>query len=127
MSKLLTLLLMSVVVFRLSMPIFAQEGSSNTEVKEAPPQEKAGSGRWEGVVSGTDKNQSTLTVRRRDGFERSVHYDSSTQWTSQEHHSTKVNTIDANQVKTDDRVICVGFYDGKGQFHAAMISKRLSK
>jgi hypothetical protein len=130
MKKLLTPLFTAVFALGLSVPVFAQEGSGKEEGKETPApekNEKAVSGRWEGVVTSNDKNRSALTVRRRDGFERVIHYDSSTQWTSQEHHSTKVNSIDASQVKSDDRVICLGFYDAKGDFHAAMISKRLSK
>jgi hypothetical protein len=106
-------------------PVFA---TSQGETKEAPAKanaEKAISGRWSGIVTGSNKNESTLTVRRRDGFERVIHYDSSTKWTSQEHNSTEVNTIDPSQVKDADRVICVGFYE-KGEFHAALISKRLS-
>lgn len=129
MKKPLTLLLTSVCVSWLSMSVVAQEGSGNAEPKEAPAKvnaEKAVSGRWSGIVTGSDKEHSTLTVRRRDGFERAIHYDSSTKWTSQEHHSTEVNTIDPSQVKDTDRVICVGVYDEKGEFHAALISKRLS-
>ncbi len=130
MEKLLTLLFTLVFFFLLSVPVFAPEGSSKEEGKETPApekNEKAMSGRWEGFVTGSDKNKSTLTVRRHDGFARVIHYDSSTQWTSQQHHSSKINSIDASQVKNDDRVICVGFYDEKGEFHAALISKRLSK
>lgn len=126
MKKLLTLLFTAVFALWLSTPIFAQEGSGKEESKPEK-NEKAMSGRWDGIVMGSDKNKSTLTVRRGDGFWRAVHYDSSTQWTSQEHHSSKINPIDASQVKNDDRVICVGFYDEKGEFHAVLISKRLSK
>ena len=126
MKKLLTLVFTAVFALGLSIQVFAQEGSGKEETKPEK-NEKAMSGRWEGFVTGSDKNKSTLTVRRRDGFARTIHYDSSTQWTSQEHHSTKINSIDASQVKNDDRVICVGFYDEKGEFHAVLISKRLSK
>ena len=90
------------------MPVWAQEGSSKEEAKETSPQEKAEKtklGRWEGIVTGTHKDKSTLVVRRHNGFERTIHYDSSTQWTSQEHHSQQINTIDASQVTILDRVI----------------------
>jgi len=126
MKKRLTLLLAYVLVLWLAVPVFA---TSQGEAKEAPAKvnaEKAVSGRWSGIVTGSNKDQSTLTVRRRDGFERVIHYDRSTQWTSQEHHSTKINAIDTGQVKDTDRVICVGFYDEKGEFHAVVVSKRLS-
>jgi hypothetical protein len=129
-KNLLLLLFTAVFVVWLSMPLWAQESSGKEEAKETSAQEraeKAKSGRWEGIVTGSHRDKSTLIVRRRDGFERTIHYDSSTQWTSQEHRSQQINTIDASQVKIWDRVICVGFYDEKGDFHAALISKRLSK
>jgi hypothetical protein len=88
------------------------------------------SARWEGIVSRSNKQKSTLTVRTR-GFnnvsEKVIHYDSSTRFTSQEHGAKKINDIDANQVKEGDRVICLGYYDEKGEFQAAAISKRLSQ
>jgi len=119
---------MSVFVVWLPVSTSGQESPSNPDAKGPPAQEKhTGLGRWSGIVTGTDKNQSTLTVRRRDGFERVIHYDSATRSTSQEHHSEKMNTIDASQVHDSDRVICIGFYDENGRFQAAMISKRLSK
>ena len=71
----------------------------------------------------------TLTVRARgfaNGTEKDIHYDSSTRFTSQEHAAKKINDIDANQVNDGDRVICLGYYDEKGKFQAASISKRLS-
>ena len=87
------------------------------------------SARWEGIVSRSNKQKSTLTVRTR-GFnnvsEKLIHYDSSTRFTSQEHGAKKINDIDANQVNDGDRVICLGYYDEKGEFRAASISKRLS-
>jgi hypothetical protein len=83
--------------------------------------------RWEGIVTRSNKDQSTLTVRARgSNVEKTVMWDSSTKFTSQEHHSKKVNTIDASQVADNDRVICVGTYDDKGVLHASLISKRLS-
>lgn len=121
-KKLLTLLFASVLVFGLSALVFAQEGSKpaeGTAVKQA---------RWEGVVTRSNKDNSTLTVRSRDtNVEKTVRYDSSTQWTSQEHHSKKVNNIDASQVKDDDRVICLGTWDKDGALHASSISKRLTR
>ncbi len=58
--------------------------------------------------------------------EKTVQYDSSTKWVSQEHGSKKVNDIDASQVKDNDRVICKGTWDKEGVLHATLISKRLS-
>ena len=88
------------------------------------------SARWEGIVSRSNKQKSTLTVRARSSTnfdEKVIHYDSSTRFTSQEHGDKKINDIDANQVRDGDRVICLGFYNEKGEFQAASISKRLSQ
>jgi hypothetical protein len=83
--------------------------------------------RVEGKVVRSNKDKSTLTVRVRDtDTEKTVIYDASTKWTSQHHGEKKVNTIDASQVKDGDQVICLGSNDDKGEFHATMISKRLS-
>jgi hypothetical protein len=87
------------------------------------------SARWEGIVSRSNKQKSTLTVRARGSAtfdEKVIHYDSSTRFTSQEHGAKKINDIDANQVNDGDRVICLGYYNEKGEFQAASISKRLS-
>jgi hypothetical protein len=120
--KLFTLLFASVLVFGLSTPVFAQEGSRPAEGKAAKQ------GRVEGIVTRSNKDNSTLTVRNRDtNVEKTVQYDSSTQWTSQEHHSKTVNNIDASQVKDDDRVICLGTWDKDRILHATSISKRLTK
>ena len=111
-KKRFALLLAAMLVFLSSMSALAQT-----------------SARWEGIVSRSNKQKSTLTVRTR-GFnnltEKVIHYDSSTRFTSQEHGAKKINDIDANQVNDGDRVICLGYYDEKGEFQAASISKRLS-
>jgi len=128
MSKLLTaLVLASVFAFLPSTRVSAQDKQEGA--KAAPAEEKAAkSGRWEGMVVRTSKDNSTLTVRRRGTTaEKTVQYDSSTKWTSQEHGSKKVNNIDPSQVNDNDRVICVGTWDKKGVLHANLISKRLSR
>jgi hypothetical protein len=118
--KLFTLLFASVLVFGLS-PLFAQESPKPAEGKAAKQD------RVEGIVTRISKDKSTLTVRNRDtNVEKTVLYDSSTQWTSQEHHSKTVNNIDASQVKDNDRVICLGTWDKDGALHASSCSKRLS-
>ena len=120
--KLFTLLSAFVLVLGLSAPVFAQEGSKPAEGKAAKQ------GRVEGIVTRSNKDNSTLTVRNRDtNVEKTVLYDSSTQWTSQEHHSKTVNNIDASQVKDDDRVICLGTWDKDGVLHASSCSKRLTR
>jgi Ni/Co efflux regulator RcnB len=116
MKTLLTLLFASVVAIPLATAVFAQE---------APAQAKQA--RWEGNVLRSDKDKSTLTVRKAGSTEeRTVQYDSSTKWVSQYHGNTKVNDIDASQVKDGDRVICTGTWDKSAVLHATLISKRLS-
>ena len=106
-KKVLTLLLTSVFVL-LSTFVFTPEvGAQDKVAKES---------RWEGVV-----------IRVGSALEKTVAYDSSTQWVSQEHGSKKVNDIDASQVKDNDRVICKGTYGNDGVLHATLISKRLSR
>jgi hypothetical protein len=118
-TKLLTLLFTFVLAVPLSTLAFAQE---------APSQDKAAKeARWEGHVIRSSKDQSTLTVRKvGSSQEKIVHYDSSTQWVSQEHGSKTTNDIDASQVKDGDRVICTGTWDKDGTLHASLISKRLT-
>jgi hypothetical protein len=129
-NKLVTLLFTSVLVFSLSVPVFSQE---EEEAKETPAQEKAErahnskQARVAGIVLASDKDRSALTVRQGGTRDmKVVHYDSSTQWTSQE-HGKQANNIDPSEVKEKDRVICKGHYDKKGEFHATLISKRLTE
>jgi hypothetical protein len=84
MVKRITLLLAAMLVLLPSMLALAQT-----------------SARWEGIVSRSNKQKSTLTVRARNSTsfdEKVIHYDSSTRFTSQEHGGKKINDIDANQV-----------------------------
>jgi hypothetical protein len=100
------------LVFSLSVPGFAQAP------KEA---------RVEGRIVRSSKDKSTLTVRYGEPVaEKIVHYDASTKWTSQYHGDKKVNTIEATEVQDGDYVICMGTNGDKGEFHATVISKRLS-
>lgn len=117
MKKLLTLLFASVVAIPLATAVFAQEAPA--QAKEA---------RWEGNIVRSDKEGSTLTVRKVGStIEKKVQYDSSTKWVSQYHGDAKINNIDASQVKDGDRVICTGTWEkSSGALHATVISKRLS-
>jgi hypothetical protein len=117
-QKQLALLFALVITFPLAMAVVAQEAPA--KAKEA---------RWDGNVIRSNKNDSTLTVRKVDSTdERTVVYDSSTKWVSQLHGDTKVNDIDASQVKDGDRVICTGTWDKDKPtvLHATLISLRLS-
>jgi hypothetical protein len=118
-KKLIAVLFLSAFVLALSTITFGQM---------APEKEKsAKEARWEGSVVRSNSDKSTLTVRKvGSSIEKTVQYDSSTKWVSQEHGSKTVNDIDASQVKDGDRVICRGTYDKDGVLHATLISKRLS-
>lgn len=123
-KKLLALVFGSLLVFSVSVPMFAQETKAEKPMKA----KKAEQARWEGIVVRGSAEKSTLDVRKRGGnVEKTIHYDSSTKWVSQEHGSKKVNDITAADVKDGDRVICLGKYDEKGDFQATMISKRLTR
>ena len=91
----------------------------------------AQSTRWEGIITRSNKQKFTLTVRARASTnpsdEKIIHYDSSTQFTSQAHGDKTPKVIDASQIKDGDRVICLGYYNDKGEFQAALISKRPSQ
>jgi hypothetical protein len=115
----------------LAMPVIAQEGGNQGKAMasaQAPTGEKPKEDRWEGVVSRTNREKKTLTVRERTASanEKTIMYDDSTKFESKEHHSQKVNVIDATQVNDGDRVICLGSYDKQGVLHATLISKRLT-
>jgi hypothetical protein len=117
MKKLLALLFASVVAIPLATVVLAQKAP-------APAKQD----RWDGNIIRSDKDKSTLTVRKVDSptLERTVMYDNSTRWVSQYHGDSKVNDIDSSQVKDGDRVICTGTLDKSGILHATLISKRLS-
>lgn len=119
----------------LAMPVIAQEGGNQGKAManasasaQAPTGEKPKEDRWEGIVTRTNRDKKILTVRQRTSaaVEKDVMYDDSTKWESQEHHSKKINVIDATQVNDGDRVICLGSYDKQGVLHATLISKRLT-
>jgi len=121
-KRLFAVLCASVIALSLTTATFAQE----TPAQEKKMDKTAKEARWEGEVVRSSPDKSTLTVRKSgSNFERTVHYDNSTRWVSQEHGSKQVNDIDASQVKDGDRVIVKGTWD-KDELHATLISKRLS-
>src|SRR5260370_30851696 len=102
-KKVLALVFTSLFVFSTAAPVFSQEAAK--EEKKAKPK-KAEQPRWEGIVVRSSSEKSTLDVRKRGGnIEKTIHYDSSTKWTSQAHGSKKVNDIDVSPVKDGERVI----------------------
>jgi len=130
-KKLFILLFTSLLALPLSTAVFAQDAPKETKAEEKA-EEKAEKkamkpARWEGMVVRSSKDESTLTVRKvGSSLERTVRYDSSTKWVSQEHGRKKVNDIDSSQVKDGDRVITTGTWDKNGVLHATLISKRLT-
>jgi hypothetical protein len=121
-KNLLTLLFTSVLTFPLSTLAFAQEAPAQAKTTKHTKQ-----ARWEGTVTRSSPDKSTLTVRKAgSSVEKIVKYVSSTRWVSQEHGSKKVNDIDASQVKDGDRVICKGTLEKDGTLDATLISKRLT-
>jgi len=134
-NKLFVLLFASVLAFPLSTAVFAQDAPKETKAQEKAEEKAekkaekkaAKPARWEGIVTRVNKDKSTLNVRKvGSSQERTVEYDSSTKWVSQEHGKKKVNDIDADQVKDGDRVITTGTWDKNGVLHATLISKRLT-
>jgi hypothetical protein len=88
----------------------AQEKAAGEKKKEV---------RWHGTIIRSDKEGSTLTVRKRgETIERAVHYTSSTQW-------TKLNKpADPSEFKDGARVICLDNYDENKKFVATRIDLR---
>ena len=128
-KKLIVLLFASLLAFTQS--VFAQDAPKETKAQEKAEEKAekkaAKPARWDGIVTRVNKDKSTLNVRKvGSSQERTVEYDSSTKWVSQEHGKKKVNDIDADQVKDGDRVITTGTWDKNGVLHATLISKRLT-
>jgi hypothetical protein len=118
-KNVLSLLFAVVLSLSLSTAVFVREASA----QESPAKQE----KWEGTVTRSSPDKSTLTVRKAgSNVEKTVQYDSSTRWVSQYHGSNKVNDIDASKVADHDRVICKGTWDKDGVLHATLISKRLS-
>jgi len=119
-KKVTAVLFMMVLVFSVSLPVFAQDSMA----KEAKDTKDT---RVEGRVVRMNKDKMTITVRSgSNDVERQVMYDAPSKFTSQYNANKTVNTIDADQIKEGDQVICLGSYDDKKVFHATTISKRLS-
>ena len=119
MKKLLWLFITSIFVFAVFAPIRAQEsGTTKKSAKEA---------RWEGNIIRISSGKSSMDVRQVSGtLQKTIYFDSATEWNSQHHGDKTVNKITASDVKEGDRVICLGKYNDKNEFIATSISKRLS-
>jgi hypothetical protein len=115
-KKKLILLFALVLTFPVAV-VFAQQAPA--QAKEA---------RWEGRIIRSNKDSSSLTVRKAGSatLERTVVFDSSTKWVSQYHADKNVNVIDPGEVKDGDYVICTGTWGDDHKLHANLVSKRLS-
>lgn len=119
MRKLLGFLFASMFVFTVSTLVLAQESTTTKK--------PANEARWEGTVVRFSSDRSSFDVRQVSGdIQKTIYFDSATVWNSQYHGSKTVNKIDPSDVKEGDRVICLGTYNEKNEFHAKTISKRLS-
>jgi len=119
MRKLLGFLFASIFVFTVSTLVLAQESTTTKK--------PANEARWEGIVVRFSSDRSSFDVRQVNGdIQKTIYFDSATVWNSQYHGSKTVNKIDPSDVKEGDRVICLGTYNEKNEFHAKTISKRLS-
>ena len=133
------LLFAALLLVWFSVPLVAQDADKKDDSK-GMAQDKGDMGksdmgekkgkedRWEGVVSRSNKEKSTLTVRQRStNAEKTVKYDSSTKFTAAEHHG-KPKAIDADDIKDGDRVIAMGKWEkGGAVLDATHISKRLTQ
>jgi cytochrome c-type biogenesis protein CcmE len=63
--------------------------------------------RWSGAILRMDKDGMTLTVRKKGGMEKIIHYDASTAWTK-----VDKTTVEPGTLKEGDRVVCIGKTEG---------------
>ena len=73
--------------------------------------------RWSGVIVRTNKQTSTVEVRKGH-ITRTIHYDSSTKWTK------GASDADQSQFTEGSRVICLGSYNDQKEFVATRIDLR---
>ena len=63
--------------------------------------------RWSGAILRMDKDAMTVTVRKKGGMEKIIHYSSATAWTKK-----AGGAADSSTLKEGDRVVCHGKYEG---------------
>jgi len=111
------------VMFCVLVAVFAFAGYGNRagvaqETKPAAPKDEL---RWHGTIVRWSKDQSTLDVRKGT-VTRTIHYDSSTQWTQTA--GGKVKPAEMSAFTEGSDVICLGKADEKGSFIATQIDLR---
>jgi len=84
------------------------------------PAAAAKSIRWDGHIVRIDEQNMYMDVRDKSGQSRRIHWDSSTLW-------TKLNkkVSDHSEFKEEERVICLGTVDKKGEYTATRIDLRV--
>lgn len=102
MRRLLVLLLIAVFV---GIGLATQSTAAGQETEKKVSAVKGA--RWSGAILRMDKVGMTLTVRKRGGPERIIHYDASTAWTNR-----AKATVDPGTLKEGDHVVCVGKTEG---------------
>ncbi len=75
--------------------------------------------RWSGLIQRSNKDNSTIVVRRGN-VEKTVVYDGSTKWTK----GTKQDSAEMGEFKDGVRVIVLGKYDEKGRLVATTVNLR---
>ncbi len=101
--------------------LFATVGLATQEAwakeKKQKKEKAAKEDRWSGIIQRSNKEASTLTVRKGN-IEKTVVYESSTKWTK------GTGSADAADFKDGSRVIVMGKYDEKGRLVATRIDLR---
>ncbi len=115
MRKVLVILLAAVFA---AAGLTAQEKTAGEKKEKKTAVEKEY--RWSGYIVRSNKEKSTLTVKKGNA-EKIVVYDSSTKWTE------KSKPADPSLFKDGAEVICWGKYDKKGQLIARHIALRSRK
>jgi Cu/Ag efflux protein CusF len=103
MRKVLVLLLLAVFV-GIGVAVAQAKAGQETEKKVSA----AKGVRWSGAILRMDKDAMTITVRKKGGMEKIIHYDASTAWTNRDKA-----TVDPATLKEGDRVVCVGKTEGE--------------
>ena len=94
---------------------FAARGAVAQEKKAKSATQKEA--RWHGIIIRSDKDASTLTVRKGT-IDRTVHYDSSTKWTKRKQAAAM------DEFKDGADVIALGKFDHNGVLQATRIDLR---
>jgi|SRR5271167_5172764 len=107
------LVVMLLTVFAYIAPAARLVAAQDT-TQEKPKAESAA--RWSGSIQRIDKDNSTLTVLSKSkGTTKTISYTTTTKWTNK-----AGATVDSTTLKQDDRVVCLGKYEGN-KFVAAEI------